>query len=156
VEKAVKDVMAKYKVIEQGMKAIIVTSKAQAGIAKQLAERIKDEIGQGNTDSTTFSTIARGCKATLAALNKADADMKALGEEWRASGSPIGTMVSNVRKVAGYVEGVHGKMMTARMQANQMLIRQVSLPLAEGNRQLERAKRLLSDSTNHRGYAGAF
>ena len=153
VEKAIKKVMDSYTDVERDMKALITQTKQQATLGQQLADKTKAAIQQGNTDKDFFANLVKAIKVVATALKKCDDDLRTIGDQWRTSSSPIGTLVSACRKVAGYDEATHGKLMIDRMQANQMLIRQVSIPLGDGTRQIERAKRLLTESTSHRGYA---
>ena len=154
-DKAVKKVMDAYKLVEGEMKTLIAETKRHANMAKQLADQIKALIGAGNTDSRVFTQLVKAIKVVSGALEQCDADLRRIGDGWRTSSSPTGKMVSACRSVPGFSEATHGKLMIDRMQANQMLIRQVSIPYGDGNRQIERAKRLLDESTSHRGFAAA-
>jgi hypothetical protein len=155
-DKAVKAVMDAYAAVEKEMKVLIAETKRQASLAQAVAERIKDAIANGSPDSRTFTPLVKAAKQIAVDLKKCDDDLRVIGDRWRAKGSPIADLVAAARKVDGFDEKTHGKLMVDRMQANQMLIRQVSIPHGEGVRQIERAKRLLSDSNDHRGFASGF
>ncbi len=153
-DKAVKAVMDGYRTVEKEMKTLIAETNRQALLAKAVAERIKGEIAKGGSDARIFNPLVKAAKQISQDLKKCDDDLRDLGDRWRAKGSPIADLVVAARKIDGFSEQTHGKLMIDRMQANQMLIRQVSIPHGDGVRQIERAKRLLSDSNNHRGFAG--
>lgn len=154
-DKAVKKVMDSYTNVERDMKVLIAETKHQAVLAKGLAEKVKAEITAGNADKVLFGQLVKAIKVVSQALDKCDTDLRAIGNVWRVGGSPIANLVAACRTVPGFSAATHGKLMIDRLQANQMLIRLVSIPHGDGTRQVERAKRLLSESTSHRGYAAA-
>lgn len=154
-DKAVKKVMDSYTNVERDMKVLIAETKHQAVLAKGLAEKVKAEITADNADKVLFGQLVKAIKVVSQALDKCDTDLRAIGNVWRVGGSPIANLVAACRTVPGFSAATHGKLMIDRMQANQMLIRLVSIPHGDGTRQVERAKRLLSESTSHRGYAAA-
>lgn len=153
IEKAIKDVMNAYTRTEAAMKQIIKDSNTLSATAKSIADRIRQEIDNGNADEKLFKGLARLIKQTANAIEAKEQDMKNEGDQWRTSSSPTGKLVAKVNGMDGYDKNTHGKLLVDRMQANQMLIRRATMPLAEAQRQIDLAKLHLNGSTSHRGYA---
>ena len=148
-----KNILLEYKQVHADNKALIARAKKLETTARQLADRIETEIGNGNTDSTLFGKINAALKKVAEELDKADKDMIDIHQTYRESSGDLSKRTKRFKTMEGYDSATHDKPITEAMNSAMMGVRRVTLPLGQGRTEIARAKRLLESSTSHRGYA---
>ena len=151
-DKELKGIMADYQTVESKMKALIQKATALAADAQALADEVKREIGKGNSDAKLFKRIGGDIKRMAKEESDFTDEVKNINISWREAGGDIAERAAALKKIEGYDEKRHSPIILQRMQANMMGIRRATLPLGEASKQIDRAKRLMQGSNNHRGY----
>jgi hypothetical protein len=155
VEKELKAILDQYGRVEQEMKPIIQRATQLAALAKQKTDAMKAAIQQGTTDERVIKPLTTDVRNIRLEVERLDAEVARVNSSYREGNGAIAQRASAWRKMPGYDATRHGQILTKRQEAAFMGIRRATMPIAEARRQVERAKDLMSKSTNHRGYAGA-
>lgn len=152
VDKEVKEILAEYVKIEKAMKPVIGQAKRLATISKQKADLAKKLVSEGDTDAKKLTDLVQSLGTIQSDLNRLNSDVKNLNDPWREKGA-LALRVQRCEALAGFDPQRHGKLLHQREDVSFKAIRLATVPLGDVNQDYKRAKRLLSDSTNHRGYA---
>jgi chaperonin cofactor prefoldin len=152
IEKELKEILAEYQKISRDNKQLVATAKQLAGTANQLADRVKQEIGVGNTDHRLFTQIGTLIKTTTKSVSDTRAAVETLHQTYREGGGVLARRQKSFRAMEGYDQKTHGAIIEKAQSNVQIGIRLATLPLGEAERQLDRARRFMTESTNHRGY----
>jgi uncharacterized phage infection (PIP) family protein YhgE len=154
VEAELKGILADFDTVDGQMKPVIRNATAVANEAKSIAETIKRLIPT-RTDPVAFQPSINRLKELVPELDQLEQDVKDINFTYRESTGKLAVRKTNWKKMPGYNEAAHGKIVTKRQEAAFMGIRRATVPITEGKRQVERARDLFKKSPSHRGYAAA-
>ncbi|GAB2478427.1 hypothetical protein [Jatrophihabitans fulvus] len=155
VEAELTRILGMYAQVEVQMKPIIQRANVLLAAAQQRAAAVKTAVQGNSSDGAALKRLTGELRQIRTEIVRLDEDVVRINVTYRESKGEIAKIASAWRKMPGYDDQQHGSILTKRQEAAFMGVRRATQPIADCKRQVERAKRLLTESPNHRGYAAA-